>query len=314
MDALIVLRHVKVENANAIAGLTWGFPAVSSFLGFVHALSRNLSPKVGFEMAGCGVISHRRQVLAHKPRGWGDYVFSLTRNPLTKEEESASFVEEGRMHMEVSLVIPCSGEFDDHIDPASLKQQILRQALSMRLAGGTITGIGDVDLIEPPETGEEMKAFERKQIRKLLPGFALVLRSDALAEHVKRISESSADAEPVDAWLDFAALKYQAEKPAGDVPEKEQPVEWHYVPKPAGGWLVPIAIGYRGISKLYEPGNVSRARDGETPFCFVEAVYSVGEWISPHRVGNLRQLIWRYDADPDTGWYLFNNEYKPVFQ
>jgi CRISPR-associated protein Csy2 len=41
MSSLILLRRVRVENANAIAGLTYGFPAITHFLGFSHALSRH---------------------------------------------------------------------------------------------------------------------------------------------------------------------------------------------------------------------------------------------------------------------------------
>ena len=33
-NGLLILRQLKVKNANAVAGLIWGFPAVSAFLGF----------------------------------------------------------------------------------------------------------------------------------------------------------------------------------------------------------------------------------------------------------------------------------------
>ena len=112
MDTLLILRKLKVENANAISGMTWGFPAISNFLGYVHALSRKVQHKHGFVFEGCGVICHAQQVQAYQPRGWGDYVFSLTRNPLTKDAKSPPFIEEGRMHLTVSLVIPCQGDVD----------------------------------------------------------------------------------------------------------------------------------------------------------------------------------------------------------
>ena len=39
--ALVLLPHLKVQNANAISGpLTWGFPSPTAFAGFVHALER----------------------------------------------------------------------------------------------------------------------------------------------------------------------------------------------------------------------------------------------------------------------------------
>jgi CRISPR-associated protein Csy2 len=310
MDALLILRNVQVENANAIAGMTWGFPAVSSFLGFVHALSRKLPPELQLDLEGCGIVCHNFHIQACQPRGWGDYVFSLTRNPLTKEEKSPSFVEEGRMHMRVSLIIPIAGEFDDQGAPDELRQLIERLALSQRLAGGMIVKIGAVEVYEPPENHEDLVKFERKQLRKLLPGFALVQRSELLATHTRQCIEANSGAEPLDAWLDFSAIKYKAELPEGEVPEPAQ-VDWHYVPKPARGWLVPIAMGYRGISELYAPGEVARTRDPSTPFRFVESAYSIGEWLSPHRLAGLEQLIWRYHAEPESGWYLCSNNYQP---
>src|SRR5690554_6212642 len=107
MKSLLSIKNIKVENANAIAGLTYGFPAVSNFLGFTHALSRALNKKLGLSLGGCAIICHQHRVQAYQPAGWGDYVFALTRNPLTKEGNTQPFNEEGRMHMEVSLLIEC---------------------------------------------------------------------------------------------------------------------------------------------------------------------------------------------------------------
>ena len=314
METLLVLRDIKVENANAIAGITWGFPSITNFLGFVHALSRKLPPAQGIELEGCAVICHSQQVQAYQPRGWGDYVFGLTRNPLTREEKSPAFIEEGRMHMTVSLVIPCRGELNEADDPEELKKLIEQLVLSQRLAGGTVVSIGTVELIEPPESYDALQKFERQQLRKLLPGFALVQRSDLLAKHTQQRVKQDSNSEPLDAWLDFSAIKYQAELPEGKIDE-QKPADWHYVPKPGGGWLVPITMGYRGISDLYAPGEVARARDSTTPFRFVESVYSIGEWISPHRLKNLMQLVWRYDAEPASGWYMCRNSYQaPIIE
>lgn len=310
MDTLLILRNIHVENANAIAGLTWGFPAISNFLGFVHALSRKLPKEFGLALDGCGVVCHSRQVQAYQPRGWGDHVFALTRNPLTREEKSPAFIEEGRMHMTVSLLIPVVGDLSDRTDPDELKRSVELLALTQRLAGGTITGIGAVELWEAPEDYEKLQLFERQQLRKLLPGFALVQRADLLAKHTQKCLEEDPAAEPLDAWLAFSALTYRAELPAGVVDENT-PADWRYVAKPGGGWLVPMATGYRGISTLHAPGEVARSRDSTTLFRFVESVYTVGEWLGPHRVSRLDQLIWRYHAEPETGWYLCRNGYQP---
>jgi CRISPR-associated protein Csy2 len=307
---LLILRRIRVENANAVAGLTWGFPAVSAFLGFTHALSRKLPPELGLKLTGCGIVCHEHEAQAYQPKSWSDYVFSLSRNPLTKTGETASFIEEGRMRMTVSLLIPFTGNLDSLYDDQkeALLETFKNLVLSQRLAGGTILNLKKLEIVMFPENWEEQQAFNRKQLRQLLPGFALVQRADILAEHLSMVQKEKPEAGPLDAWLDFAALKHKAEV----LEAGKEKAEWRYVPKPDGGWLVPLAVGYRGISELHEPGQVARVRDAQTPFRFAEAVYSVGEWLSPHRAGKLDDLIWRYETEPESGWYLCQNGYKEV--
>ena len=308
-EGLLVLSHIKVENANAISGLTWGFPAITNFLGFVHALSRRLPRELEITLTGCGVICHSHHVQAYQPRGWGDHVFGLTRNPLTSKGISPSFSEEGRMHMEISLIIPVDIDFEEiETDVEEVCQLIKQLVFSQRMAGGSIISIGSVELEEPPVDEEDLKIYSKKWFRKLLPGFALVQRSDLMAEHFRQCRDNNPDFEALDAWLDFSALKCRADIP-DDSDGEQKEIKWHYLPKPAKGWLVPIPIGYRGISDLYQPGEVARTRDKSTPFRFVESVYSIGEWLSPHRLENVNQMFWRYSAEPDSGWYLCKNSY-----
>ena len=59
MKSLLILKNINVENANTIAGLTYGFPAITHFLGFVHALSRKLHQKSRVGLGGCAVIYHQ---------------------------------------------------------------------------------------------------------------------------------------------------------------------------------------------------------------------------------------------------------------
>tara|TARA_R110002167_G_scaffold366359_1_gene595142 strand:+ start:6367 stop:7344 length:978 start_codon:yes stop_codon:yes gene_type:complete len=314
MSDVLILRHLKVEGANAIAGQTWGFPAISNFLGFVHALSRKAEPELGLTLEGCGVICHSSQVQAYQPKGWGDWVFALSRNPLTKEAKTASFVEEGRMMMDVSLVIPVEGRIrsgNDH--RRELAAQLSLWVQTQRLAGGTIRELGSVELHAIPDEETEAGRLTRKLLRSLLPGFALVSRAETLTDHVADLQQRQPQAEAIDAWLDFVALKYQAEQPA-EATSNEAFVAWQRIPKPANGWIVPITVGYRGISELHQPGSVARTRDGKTAFRFVESVYSIGQWLSPHRFTLLDDLIWRYDADPQAGWYLCTNNWQPPLE
>ena len=322
MKSLLILRNIRIENANAITGMTFGFPAISNFLGFTHALSRTLKRDHDLTLGGCAVICHQHHVQAYQPSGWGDYVFSLTRNPLTKEEKSPAFVEEGRMHMEVTLVIECDftvNAFDfgtDNVeqDIRLFESYIQNNVLKQRLAGGTIVGMRkhkSVQFVGIPEDSDSRDKFKRKLLLSLLPGFALVDRVDLLGAHMAHLRETNPSVELMDAWLDFSALKYQVVpgSHAGNESGNDK-VEWQRIDKPASGWLVPISVGYKAISPLYQNDEVANTRDANTPFRFVETAYSIGQWISPHRFDTLEQLFWRYHAEGD--WYLCKNQFKEV--
>ncbi|MBN3214856.1 type I-F CRISPR-associated protein Csy2 [Pectobacterium polaris] len=283
MSTLIILRRIKVENANAIAGLTYGFPAITHFLGFTHALSRKLQASHGLTLEGCGVVSHQHQLHAYGS-SW-ERSFALTRNPLTKEAKTAAFNEEGRMHMTVSLLIRCHGQIP--AATTALRDFLTQQAQCQRLAGGTIVDIESVTFQSLPSD----EAETRKVMRRLLPGFVLKDRTSLLHDHFQTLQQTNPQAELIDAWLDFAALKMRAERdPNGSN------VQWQYQPKPGGGgFLIPLMIGYRAISPLYSPGEVDKTRDPHTPFCFAEAAYGIGEWQGAHRISDIRQILWEHD-------------------
>ncbi len=303
MRSLLLIRNIQVENANAISGLTYGFPAITHFLGFAHALSRAVNQRFGITLDRCAVICHSHQVKAHQPKGWGDYVFSLTRNPLTKEAKTAPFIEEGKMHMEVSLLIEANGYIGNEVDTEAF---IFSKLFALRLAGGDITGCRELRLSKIPEPGKN----QRRLLLSLLPGFALIDRSDLLAKHHQDLKAESPEIDMLDAWLDFAALKYKANPKLDEdeEPSEDTKAEWEYVPKPAPGYLVPIMTGYTAISPLYEPGEVTHSRDSETPFRFVESVYGVGQWLSPHRVSNIEELFWQYQMEGD--YYLCKQKHS----
>jgi CRISPR-associated protein Csy2 len=41
----------------------------------------------------------------------------------------------------------------------------------------------------------------------------------------------------------------------------------------------------------------------------VESIYSIGQWISPHRLACPEDLLWYVDNDLDAGLYRLNNDY-----
>jgi len=308
--ALVLLPHLKVQNANAISGpLTWGFPSPTAFAGFAHALERKFAAELDEGFAGVGIICHHFEPQVFQPPGRRTQVFRLTRNPVGKDGGTLALVEEGRAHMEVSLVIAVR-DYKSEGDGRDLAERLHHAAQGMRLAGGSLLHqegkryqaqwwplAGDVE--------GDARIFRRLR-RRLLPGFALVQRDDLLADHLAEMRATQPDSNTLDALLDLSRLNIEPVVSQAD--EHDAPVKWEIRRKP--GWLVPLPIGYAGISPLYAPGEVENARDAATPFRFVESLYSLGEWVSPHRLNDLSQLLWTQETDAANGIYRCINRYS----
>lgn len=290
MKSLLVLPHVKVQGANAISGLVYGFPAITQILGFTHSLSRDL--KKAFK--GCVIVCHQHQLHTH-PISWGDSVFSLSRNPLTSKGETAPFNEEGRIDLDISLLIECDftcvdldfGQGDDDENKRAFELEVYKQAFKKRLAGGIITSMNPPQFYVLSEDGAVRAKSVRGYLRKLLPGFVLCDRSSEFKKH----QEENLNIAQLDAYLDFYALRSRCVSSS----DKEK-AEWEFLPKPTAGWIVPIQVGFRAISSLFERGVVHRARDPNVPFRFVEPVYGIGEWMGIHRVQDVKDVMWRYQV------------------
>lgn len=300
MKHYLLLKKIDVQNANAIAGLTYGFPAMTNFLGFSHALSRKLPQTLGVNLGGVAVVSHKNNVHVRRPSGKGDYVFALTRNPLTPQGNTAPINEEGRMSMQISLLIEVDGIVGgDKQSEQDLLSNISRLAPAMRLAGGQITNIENIQLL----TSEKEQQYA---LRRLMPGFVLIDRCDYLSAHFQQLQQQNASSTLLDAWCDFASMNFKAVLQEGesitDNEETKQKANWEYQSKPNSGYLVPISTGYCAISERYDSGVVANVRDTTIPVIFAETAYSVGEWTSVHRLVNIQQGIWRYHYEHP--WYL----------
>jgi len=303
-NAYIVFERISVQDANCIAGFTYGFPAITHFLGFGHALSRKLSVSQQLTLQGCAVICHQHQIHVYQPKEHRDYVFAQSKNPPTtraKAKETPTIIEEGKMNMTVSLVMACPDlNTSRTAEINALAKTIMNLAHQHRLAGGSIQNIAAVHILNL-----DQQKLSKKLKRLLLPGFVLLDRSDLLASHYQDLKIQQVDAELMDAWLDFSALKYQA-KPKLKENELEATdkteAEWLRMDKPAKGWLVPITNGYKAISPVYPSDEVANTRDSTTPVCFVEAVHSIGEWRSLHRIQQVSNMLWYYHQEQD--WYL----------
>lgn len=312
LSGLILLPRLRVQNANAISGpLSWGFPSPTALTGFVHALERKLkqSGQLSDAFAGVGIICHHFEPQVSQPAGRRHKVFCLSRNPVGKDGGAPATIEEGRTHLEISLLIGVRNCPSRKGEP--LAKRCLEAAYGMRLAGGS-------PLYRPgqrheaswyPLAGneEDDTTTFRKLRRRLLPGFALVQRDDLLKAHLAEMRQTAPASTALDALLDLSRLNFEPVVTPASEAGKPETVDWQIRKKP--GWLVPLPIGYAGISDLYEPGQVANTRDASTSFRFVESLYSLGEWVSPHRLQCFEQLLWTQEADAENGLYRCHNRH-----
>ena len=213
MNQYILIDHIRVQNANAIAGFTWGFPAITHFLGFIHNLTLKLAKVEKYQdisLTGCAVIAHEHKV--HTYRSGYEKRFTQSRNPpylhgtpADKKSKTAPVIEEGRMNMTVSLLIGCDGNIGSRAD--ELQSWVQTACLVQRLADGTILGLDKRQInFFRPESPRDVSLLTRR----LLPGFILQDRSEYLADYHPGLPDESPEAELLDSWLDFSALKYKA--------------------------------------------------------------------------------------------------------
>lgn len=322
LKALLVLPRLRIQNANAISSpLTWGFPAITAFTGLMTALERRLGPQAGITFYGVGVICHGFEPqVTH-----GGYTrgFNLTRNPVLQDGSTAAIVEEGRVHLDITLVfdvelaLPQSGE----AERAELAARIGELMAGMRVAGGSVMPALPGAFHRPPrpqlvlladEPEARTQQFQRLS-RRWLPGFALVSRDDLLQARLLELQTSQPGATLLDAWLDLSRLNYRATRNEA-IDEKtgatHETIEWKLDTR--AGWTVPMPVGFAPLTTLHPPGAVAGARDARVPFQFVESVYSIGQWISPHRLSDIDQLMWLPSHDPATGLYRCINAFRPA--
>jgi len=291
MKKILLLPHIKVQNANALSSpFTIGFPAMSAWLGATHALQRKLNEDgfKAFKVLATGVISHEADLQTYKGRG--DYVHSIigTGNPLGKDGKRSAFIEEARINLEITLVVEYEGITKDEDEEEELIKRVFHHLNYMRLAGGDILGFKE------PYFDRVSNEDDVKRIRKkLMPGFALIERKELMVEAM----QDGKDA--IEAILHFVGIHNLCEEEDGKVNWSKQ--------RATSGWIVPIAVGFQGISEL---GFAKNQRDETTPHRFAESVVTLGEFKMPYKIEFLDEILWKYEFDKERDLYLCTNTKK----
>jgi CRISPR-associated protein Csy2 len=300
---ILVLDSINVLGANAISSYTTiGVPAVTAIGGFLHALERKLKQQdIDIKLNNFAMLYKNVDLQVHK-QGYNTSI-KATANPsiLTNtagDIQRPPFNPEAKCHLELSLVVA----IENIKDKNKLCDTIKKLLPLMKLAGGDILNTEDVYITHVD--GKDDQSLNRF-ISKLMPSFVLIERQDLM----NNAMEQGQDA--VDDLLDNLAVYHTCTKtpinieddntPATTDKEQKFKIEWKREPKK--GWIVPIAVGYQGISPL---GTAKNTRDSSTPHRFAEAVVTLGEFKMPHRFNSIDAMLWQYNHDATTNLYCYS--------
>ena len=295
----LMIPHLQIQNANAASSsYTVGFPAMTAWLGLVHALQRRIQGRSELQeirMPRAAVICHGCNLQVFKDEG--NFYGSLigTANPLKKsrktgEFERPPFVEEARCHIEVSLLIELN-EVSGRIQESF--EETVRQELPRLKAAG-----GDIVLWHGAQLSWRVVSVDNddeKDVRRLkaclMPGYAIIERQDLLQHEVGK--------DTLDCLLNAIQVQYTAKCDAdGNF------AGWQRTKVSTDGWLVPLAVGFRDLSGRLQ---VKEQRSYEYEHHFVEPLITVGEFVMPYRFASIREMMWEYKYDEAEGLYLCRN-------
>lgn len=296
MSRYLTIKDLRIQNANALSSpYTIGFPAMTAWLGAIHALERRLRQIPKFEtlrMPRMAVSCHAYNLQTY--RGIGDTVQSIiiTANPLRKKGkdfERPPFIEEARIHLKVSLLVEVCGLSTNADVDKEFLEAIKGILPIMKFAGGDILYNRSENAfakLSICNVSEEDKATVRKAIRGLMPGYVLIERRDLLEEKMR------AGANSLDALMQCLAIHNTVDENG----------EWQKH-KSQSGWIVPISVGYKGLTPL---GKAANQRDPSVPHRFAENVVTLGEFRMAHRFDSLEEILWHYEAKHDL--YVCKNQ------
>lgn len=305
----LLFKKVVIEGANAISSpLTYGFPAITGFLGSFHAMSRKVEAFEGLadlSLGGVLLACHECQPQIYRDKRYSNYTFNQTRNPIKKDGKTASIIEEGKCRLVMSFAVEVLST--DRIDDAkiqTLMTQTKQWIQQQRMAGGSVHGIDRFNPVQFIDY-EDVDAIAAH----LLPAFVLMDAQDEFSEIIDDVQTDNPEATSLDALIAVCALKHIPETDAkGDT-------KWKSLSFKTGrGWLVPMPIGYQGISEQFDANVMQNTRNPEYPSQYVESIYSLGKWVYPQRLGgvyseyDIADAFWRYHHDPEQNLYLVTQD------
>ena len=305
----LLFKKVIIDGANTISSpLTYGFPAITGFLGSFHAMSRKMADDTQLSEVSLGGVllaCHDCQPQMYRPNTYNNYTFNQTRNPIKKDGKTASIIEEGKCHLTMSFVVEVLADTSLTTEQqASAIQNTKQWIQQQRMAGGSVRGLARFEPVQFFDSSDISAV-----IPQLLPAFVLVDAQNEFTQIIEDVQKDNPEATPLDALIDVCALHHIPET------QKNGDTKWLTTSRKSGhGWLVPMPIGYQGISELYDSGVMQNVRNPEYPSQYVEAIYSLGKWVYPQRLNriggehDIANAFWRYHYDADNSLYLVTQQ------
>ena len=172
-----------------------------------------------------------------------------------------------------------------------LLEQAVKEILPrMKMAGGDILDVGKIQVMR-------IDVNDRKAVKKvifsLMPGYVPIERKDLMEAAELERKDS------LDRLLHYLKVYQTAEKD-----ESGKITGWKYE-KAATGWIVPLAVGFKGLSPL---GKVKNQRDPDTPHRFAESIVTLGEFKMAHRFRDIDGMMWHYAYEKTNQLYLCKNK------
>ncbi len=306
----LLIKKVVIDAANTISSpITYGFPAITGFLGSFHAMSRKMAQDdelSDVSLGGVLLACHDCQPQMYRPNSYNNYTFNQTRNPIKKDGKTASIIEEGKCRLNMTFVVEVLAE--SKLTPelqATAMQKTEQWIQQQRMAGGSVRGLARFEPVQFFET-DDISAV----IPQLLPAFVLMDAQEEFAQIIDEVKADNPDATPLDALIDVCTLHHIPET------QKNGETKWATMSRKTGhGWLTPIPIGYQGISDVFDAGAMQNVRNPEYASQYVEAIYSLGKWVYPQRLNSIggdndvANAFWRYHHDTEQNLYLVTQQH-----
>jgi len=265
---ILLLKNIEVIDATAYSSpFSIGFPSITSFLGFSHALQIKLNKKYkNIKFISTGIISHKFEINEYKDI-YTDKI-NCELYPIKKDTTKASIVQNPKCSMTISLIIEYKGV--DKKDEEEVLRDIKNAMYYMRISGGDIFNFDypKFKIILDDKTLKKVK-------NEVMPGYAIIDSTFLIDDY-----------NDFDGIIDYIKMTKQF-----DISKDK-----YTTIKKDNGWLIPLSIGYNPVSDFCE---VQNQRSYEYKHRFVENLITLGEFIMPYKIDDLDEIMWQHCFEND---------------